>query len=137
MSDAPKTEAPKRHFHLTRAALTGLKAILRGTEWFKGDSLAVQHSFRAGDILDNVLPALEDFKFKTELNQKGEKIPAEGEDDRAAAWEKEMTEPFDVIERHYETIKKAVEWAVKNGLLPNGRDKNLLMRQAGLDPDAG
>jgi hypothetical protein len=126
-----------RTLSLTNAALSGLKMILASTEWLKNDAEATKHTFRAGQILEEVLPDAPPFKPELVTNARGEKELKEGENERAVLWEKTMLPEFNVSERQFETIKKAIDWAVKTGQLPNGRHKNLLIRQAGLEPTDG
>lgn len=125
-----------RSLSLTNAALSGLKMILASTEWLKNDAEATKHTFRAGQLLEEVIPDVPPFKPEVVTNAQGQKELKDGENDRALAWEKIELPAFTVTERQFETIKKAVEWAVKSGQLPNGRHKNLLIKQAGLEPEA-
>lgn len=125
-----------RTLTLTNAALGGLKMILASTEWLKNDTDATKHSYRAGQLLDEGLPDVPAFKPEVVTSTQGQKELKEGENDRALAWEKIVLPEFSVTERQFETIKKAVEWAVKSGQLPNGRHKNLLIKQTGLEPEA-
>lgn len=123
----------KRTLTLTNGAFFGLKMILNDSSWHKGDSEALVHSFRASTLLDSVLPEVKPFKPVTETRN-GEKAVKDGETDRAVAWENEPVAPFEVTERQFETIKKAIKWAAENGVLPNGKHKLILIQQAGLTP---